>query len=99
MNLNLAALNQRLALGPKGLSSVSDIFMSIGHQGIYHYMCLAVDARWGNVTVLLKGELCEKEGKDPMNDEEMMQLCIEGFSKEAEKVFEDVVAEARSKQR
>jgi len=26
-------------------------------------------------------------------------LCIEGFSKEAEKVFEDVVAEARSKQR
>ncbi|EDU48900.1 hypothetical protein PtrSN002B_010902 [Pyrenophora tritici-repentis] len=98
MNHDLLCMNKRLALGPKGLSSVSDIFCSIGHQGIYHYMCLAVNPGWGNVVILLKGELCDLEGRDPMRDKEAMQVCSEGFSKEAMKVFQNAVADTQRRQ-
>jgi hypothetical protein len=60
------------SFGPHGLSKLTDVFMSIGHEGTAQYPCLAVSSQWGDVTVLLKGDNCELEDKHPNQDEEAM---------------------------
>lgn len=60
--------------------------MLIGHEGKRSYMCLAVQSergRTGGPTVVLQGELCEKEGNDPLVDEEIFGLVKDGFEKAA----------------
>ncbi|KAF1828232.1 hypothetical protein BDW02DRAFT_617360 [Decorospora gaudefroyi] len=79
--------------GPDGLGSLSEIFICIGHEDIKHYMCLAINAHWGNVVVILKGELCEKDGKDPMHDDALMELAKTGFDKEAARLYTGIAAE------
>ncbi|KAF1847071.1 uncharacterized protein K460DRAFT_402437 [Cucurbitaria berberidis CBS 394.84] len=79
----LIEYGQRGGLGPHGLSKLSDIFMSVGHEGIWHYMALTVNPGMGDVQILLKGELREKEGKDPLHDEELMEMLRDGFDQQA----------------
>jgi hypothetical protein len=59
--------------GPHGLGKLTDVFMSIGHEGTAQYSCLAVSSQWGDVTVILRGDSCELEGKHPNQDEEAME--------------------------
>ncbi len=84
----------RGVFGPDGLYSLYQISMYIGRDGIYSYMCLAVQSGFGGLTVLLKGDLCEKDRKDPMYDEEMLALVKDGFDKGAAKLYSTIVAEA-----
>ncbi|KAF1940052.1 hypothetical protein EJ02DRAFT_467622 [Clathrospora elynae] len=77
-------------LGPQGLSKVSNIFMCIGHEGARHYMCLAAASQWGDIIVFLKGELREKDGKDPMHDAEMMDMVQAGFDKKALQAYNKI---------
>ena len=71
---------QNGALGPCGLAKLSEIFTCIAHEGRMHSMCLGVSAAGaGNVKVLLVGEPCEKEGRDPLHDEKLMEMCRRGF--------------------
>ena len=79
--------------GP-GLSSLYQISMYTGREGIYRYMCLAVQSEWGGLSILLKGDLCEKDGKDPTHDEEMLALCKDGFDKGVAKLYASIVTEA-----
>jgi hypothetical protein len=51
---HVVSLSTNGYLGPKGLLSVKDIFMTIGHQGPKRYMALAVIAP-SEVMVLLRG--------------------------------------------
>lgn len=49
-------------------------------------MCLAVHpehGRTGGPTIVLKGDLTEKEGNDPLVDEEVFGLAKDGFEKAA----------------
>lgn len=79
-------------LGPRGLGKLTDIFMSIGHEGKKHYMCIAISAPGaGHVQVLLMGDLCEKEGLDPLLDEELMEMCRKGLEGVARKMYESLV--------
>jgi len=60
--------------------------MFIGHEGRRSYMCLAVHPERGRTvapTIVLKGDLCEKEGNDPLVDEEVYGLAKDGFEKAA----------------
>ncbi|KAI8932005.1 hypothetical protein NX059_010901 [Plenodomus lindquistii] len=67
-------------LGPHGLCQLSNIFTCIAHEGPKHKMCIAVAAPGaGHVKLLLVGDLCEKDGLDPLVDEGMMDLCRRGF--------------------
>jgi hypothetical protein len=76
--------------GPHGLSTLTNIFMSIGHEGTAHYSCLAVSSQWGDVTVLLRGEACELEGKDPLRDEEAMKAVKINLDRAAEHLYRRV---------
>lgn len=78
------------AFGPVGLASLTQIFVCIGHESLYHYMCLAVQPSFGDVQVILRGDLCEQEGMDPMFDHAVMALCREGFNKRAAEVYEEI---------
>lgn len=49
-------------------------------------MCFAVSAPGGgNVNVLLKGGLCEDEGKDPLHDSCLRETCRQGLERAAER--------------
>jgi hypothetical protein len=52
---HIVSLSRNGYLGPKGLLSVKDIFMTIGHQGPKRYMALALNAPDG-MRVLLRGD-------------------------------------------
>ncbi|KAH9877922.1 hypothetical protein J1614_003139 [Plenodomus biglobosus] len=79
-------------LGPRGLSKLTDIFTSIGHEGKKHYMCIAISAPGaGHVQVLLMGDLCEKEGLDPLLDDELMEMCRKGLEDVARRMYESLV--------
>ncbi|KAJ4362443.1 hypothetical protein N0V83_010536 [Neocucurbitaria cava] len=79
----LIEIGRRGNLGPHGLSRLSDIFMSVGHQGTTHYMALTVNPGIGDIQILLKGELREKDGKNPLHDEGQMEMLRDGFNREA----------------
>lgn len=65
---------------------MNEISTSIGHENLGRYMCLTVNAPGsGNVQVLLKGGLCQKDGRDPVHCGKMMELCRRAFEVEAEK--------------
>jgi hypothetical protein len=69
-------------LGPHGLSSVNDIHMAVGHDGIMSYMALVVKAP-GEVKVLLKGQNTNLEGKDSLEDRLAMEWLRQGFHNNA----------------
>ncbi|CAO2655301.1 Nn.00g103650.m01.CDS01 [Neocucurbitaria sp. VM-36] len=79
----LIDFGRRGGFGPHGLSRLSDIFMSVGHEGTKHYMALTVNPGVGDVQLLLKGDLREKDGKDPLHDKELMEMLRDGFDQEA----------------
>jgi hypothetical protein len=83
--------------GSDGLQSLYQIGMYTGREGIYRYMCLAVQSEHGGLTILLKGDLCEKDGKDPTHDEELLVLCNDGFDKGVAKLYPRIVTEAPKK--
>lgn len=53
-------------------------------------MCLAVQPAFGGVHIILRGELCEQEGKDPIFDHAVMALCRQGFDKRAAEVYTEI---------
>jgi hypothetical protein len=65
-------------LGPNGLSGVNDIFMVIGHEGKGVYMSLAVMAPTA-LRILLRSQVAEFEGKDPMKDAGVMEWLRKNF--------------------
>ena len=67
--------------------------MFIGREGIYRYRCLAVLPNHGELSTLLKGDLCEKDVNDPMYDEEVLAMCKEGFDKVAVRLRADIVVQ------
>jgi hypothetical protein len=83
--------------GPNGLSSLIQIIVAIGHEGIHHYMCLAVHPCSGCVQILLKGDLCEQEGRDPIFDYNIPALCREGFDRAASRLYADIVSRTSRK--
>ncbi|CAN9245942.1 unnamed protein product [Alternaria alternata] len=84
---------QRGMFGPDGIQSLNRINMFIGREGIYRYLCLAVLPNHGELSILLKGDLCEKDGNDPMYDEELLAMCKEGFDKGAVRLHADIVVQ------
>ncbi|XP_014553991.1 hypothetical protein COCVIDRAFT_106130 [Bipolaris victoriae FI3] len=78
--------------GPHGLSSLTQISVYIGHEGIYHYMCLAVHPSYGDVRVIFRGDLCEREGQDPIIHHEAMALCRTGFDRAADRLHADIIS-------
>jgi hypothetical protein len=65
-------------LGPDGLSGMHDIFMVIGHEGKGIYMGLAVMAPTA-LRILLRSQIAEFEGKDPMKDAGVMEWLRQNF--------------------
>jgi hypothetical protein len=84
--------------GPDGLQSLYQINMYTGREGIYRYMCLAVHSEHGGLSILLKGDFCEKDGMDPTHDEEMLMLCMDGFDKAVAKLYASIVTEGQKKE-
>ncbi|EOA87409.1 uncharacterized protein SETTUDRAFT_87470 [Exserohilum turcica Et28A] len=80
------------AFGPTGLSSLTQIFLCIGHEGIYHYMCLAAHSGFHSIHVLLKGDLCAMEHRDPIFSPDLMSLCKLGFNQAAARLYADIYA-------
>ncbi|EMD64983.1 hypothetical protein COCSADRAFT_88403 [Bipolaris sorokiniana ND90Pr] len=78
--------------GPYGLSSLAQISVYIGHEGIYHYMCLAVHPSYGDVRIIFRGNLCERESQDPIIHHEAMALCRIGFDRAADRLYADIVS-------
>ncbi|KAJ5024253.1 hypothetical protein PSV08DRAFT_354183 [Bipolaris maydis] len=78
--------------GPYGLSSLAQISAYIGHEGIYHYMCLAVRPSYGDVQIIFRGDLCEHEGQDPIIHHELMALCRKGFDRAADRLYVNIVS-------
>ncbi|KAG9191323.1 hypothetical protein G6011_09411 [Alternaria panax] len=83
--------------GPDGIQSPSQISLYIGREGIYRYMCLAVNSKQSAFSIILKGDLCEKDGNDPLYDEELMALCKDGFDRGVTKLYTFAVAENERK--
>lgn len=48
-------------------------------------MVLAVRPGSGEVQILMSGGLCEKDGEDPLEDEESMEMLRKAFVREAKK--------------
>jgi hypothetical protein len=65
-------------LGPNGLSGVHDIFMVTGHEGKGVYMGLAVMAPTA-LRILLRGQIAEFEGIEPMKDTGVMEWLRQDF--------------------
>jgi hypothetical protein len=49
-----------------------------------------VSSQWGDVTVLLRGEACELEGKDPLRDEEAMEAVKMKLDRAAEQLYRKI---------
>ncbi|EUC47295.1 hypothetical protein COCMIDRAFT_90553 [Bipolaris oryzae ATCC 44560] len=79
--------------GPYGLASLKQISVDIGHEGIYHYMCLAVHPSYGDVRVIFRGDPCEREGKDPIIHHDVMALCRKGFDRAANRLLADIISQ------
>jgi hypothetical protein len=77
--------------GPNGLGKLTGIFMSVGHEGTAHYLCLAASSQWGDVTVLLRGKACELEGENPLQDKEAMRVVGLAFDEAAAEVYRSIV--------
>jgi hypothetical protein len=56
-------------------------------------MCLAVRSNVSDVIVFLRGHSYDRDGKDPMYDETLMQEVKEGFSFEAMNAYRKIMAE------
>jgi hypothetical protein len=72
------SLTRKGQLGPRGISSVNDIFMAVGHEGPQHYMALAVYAPTA-LKILLRGQSNPKDGTDPLADAAEMENLRQGF--------------------
>ncbi|KAH6876184.1 hypothetical protein BKA58DRAFT_310125 [Alternaria rosae] len=83
--------------GPNGMQSLWQLCMFIGHESKRCYMCLAVQperGRTGGPTIVLQGKLCEKEGNDPLVDEEVFGLAKDGFEKAAQEMHAIILAKS-----
>ena len=83
--------------GPRGLGKLTDVFMSIGHEGTAHYSCLAASSQWGDVTVLLRGNARELEGKHPLQDKESMGVVRLAFDQAAAELYRSIVDKSGGK--
>ncbi|KAL1797970.1 hypothetical protein ACET3X_004576 [Alternaria dauci] len=83
--------------GPNGIQSLKQIDLYIGREGTRRYLCLAVRPENGELAIIFKGDLCEKDGKDPVYDKEMMEMCKDGFNKGLAKLLESIIAELQKK--
>lgn len=54
-------------------------------------MALIVNPGAGDVRILMKGDPCEKDGKDPLYDKELMDMLREGFDREAVRIWTGLV--------
>jgi hypothetical protein len=71
--------------------------MFTGREGNFRYICLAVQSEHAGLSVLLKGDVCENAGKDPLYDEETLALCKAGFDRGIAKLHAGIVTDGQKK--